>query len=98
MGVKGRKTYTEQFKSDAVNLATSGGKTVRQIARDLHLEPGTLHTWIRERGKRAGDAIVAPKAEALEEEVRRLRRDLAAVTDERDFLKKAAAYFAKEKQ
>jgi transposase len=97
MGVKGRRTFSEQFKSDAVRLATEGGKTVRQVARDLELEPGTLHTWVRERGKRAGDAVVVTKPETLEEEVRRLRRALAAVTDERDFLKKATAYFAREK-
>jgi transposase len=95
MGVKGRRAYSEQFKSDAVKLATAGTKTVRQVARDLELEPGILHTWIRERGKRAGDVVAA--TETLEEEVRRLRRDLAAVTDERDFLKKASAYFARDK-
>jgi transposase len=95
MGVKGRRTYSEQFKSDAVKLATEGAKTVRQVARDLELEPGTLHTWIRQRGKRAGNVVTT--TETLEEEVRRLRRDLAAVTNERDFLKKATAYFAREK-
>jgi transposase len=97
MGVKGRRTYSEQFKSDAVKLATESKKTVRQVARDLELEPGTLHTWIRERGQRAGDTIAGSKTEALEAEVRRLQRDLATVTDERDFLKKATAYFAREK-
>jgi transposase len=96
MGVKGRRTYSEQFKSDAVKLATAGTKTVRQVARDLKLDPGTLHTWIRQRGKRAGDAA-SVTTESLEQEVRRLRRDLAAVTDERDFLKKASAYFARDK-
>jgi transposase len=97
MGVKGRRTYSEQFKADAIKLATESGKTVRQVARDLELDPGSLHTWIRQRGKRAGDAVPAQSAgETLEEEVRRLRRDLANVTDERDFLKKATAYFAKE--
>jgi transposase len=97
MGVKGRRTYTEEFKADAIKLATESGKTVRQVARDLQLDPGSLHTWIRQRGKRPGDAAAAEtKTESLEEEVRRLRRDLAKVTDERDFLKKATAYFAKE--
>ena len=97
MGVKGRRTYSEQLKADAIKLATESGKTVRQVARDLQLDPGSLHTWIRQRGKRAGDALQAqPSGETLEEEVRRLRRDLANVTDERDFLKKATAYFAKE--
>jgi transposase len=55
-----------------------------------------LYTWIREQGKRAGDVAKPPPGETLEEEVRRLRRELANVKDERDFLKKATAYFAKE--
>jgi len=95
MGVKGRRTYSEQFKADAIKLAIESGKTVRQVARDLELDPGSLHTWIRQRGKRTGDTAQLA-GETLEEEVRRLRRDLANVTDERDFLKKATAYFAKE--
>jgi transposase len=98
MGVKGRRTYTEAFKTDAIKMVLEGGKTVRQVARDLDLEPGSLHTWIRQRGKRPGDA--APKSSAtspsLEDEVRRLRKELERVTEERDILKKATAYFAKE--
>ena len=93
---KTRRAYSDQFKADAIKLATSSGKTVRQVARELHLEPGSLHTWIRERGKRAGDIVAPNTNETLEEEVRRLRRELANLTDERDFLKKATAYFAKE--
>src|SRR5579862_8109828 len=96
MAGKTRRAYSEQFKTDAIKLATQSGKTVRQVARDLQLDPGSLHTWIRERGKRAGDAGAPLPGETLEEEVRRLRRDLAEVTSERDFLKKATAYFAKE--
>jgi transposase len=97
MGVKGRRTYDDQFKADAVRLGTESNKTIREVAQSLGIEPGTLHTWIRQRGKRSGDTEPGrPGAETLEEEVRRLRRDLARVTDERDFLKKATAYFAKE--
>ena len=42
MGVKGRKTFNKQFKANAVKLATASGKTIRQVARDLGIEPGTL--------------------------------------------------------
>jgi transposase len=96
MGVKGRRTYDRQFKANAVKLATKSGKTVRQVARDLGVEPGTVHTWIRQSGERAGDAAREPRSETLQQEVDRLRRELARVTDERDFLKKATAYFARE--
>ncbi len=95
MAGKTRRAYGEQFKTDAIKLVTQSGKTVRQVARDLQLDPGSAargFAW----GKRAGDAAAPPPGETLEEEVRRLRRDLADVTNERDFLKKATAYFAKE--
>jgi len=97
MGVKGRRTYTETFKVDAVRLATESGKTVRQVARELELDPGTLHTWVRQRRKRSGDvAPDEPVTGTLEDELRRVRGELKRVTEERDFLKKATAYFAKE--
>jgi transposase len=97
MAARARRAYTEQFKADSVKLASKSDKTVRQVARDLQIEPGLLHTWIRQQGKSGGgDIVKAPPGETLEEEVRRLRRELANVTDERNFLKKATAYFAKE--
>jgi transposase len=95
MGVKARRTYDDKFKADAVRLGTESNKTIREVAQSLGIEPGTLHTWIRKSGKRPGEGVVI-EAPSLEEEVRQLRRDLARVTDERDFLKKATAYFAKE--
>ena len=97
MAGKTRRIYSEQFKADAIKLVLASGRAVRQVARELDLDPGSLHTWMRQRRKRAGDVIEAqPASETLEEEVRRLRRDLANVKEERDFLKKATAYFAKE--
>jgi transposase len=97
MGVKGRRTHSEAFKADAVRLATESGKTVRQVARDLDLDPGSLHTWIRQQGKRSGDVPPdKPVFETLEDELRRVRGELKRVTEERDFLKKVTAYFAKE--
>lgn len=96
MGVKGRRTYTESFKADAIRMVTQGGKSVRQVARDLDLDPGSLHTWVRQQQKRSGDVVQMASTGPLEDEVRRLRKELARVTEERDILKKATAYFAKE--
>src|SRR5665213_1233155 len=61
MGVKGRRTYDDQFKADAVRLGTESNKTVREVAQSLGIEPGTLHTWIRQSGKRSGDAAPAQR-------------------------------------
>ncbi|GAC1463236.1 MAG: transposase [Gemmatimonadaceae bacterium] len=97
MGAKGRRTFTDSFKADAIKLALAGNKTIRQIARDLDVDPGTLHTWIRERKQRPADTSAKPPAATpLEEELRRVRKELERVTEERDILKKAAAYFARE--
>jgi transposase len=96
MAARARRAYTEQFKADSVKLAVQSDKTVRQVARDLQIEPGLLHTWIRQQGKLVDKVAKQPRGETLEDEVRRLRRELANVTEERNFLKKATAYFAKE--
>ena len=99
MGVKSRKTYNEQFKANAVRLAIESGKTVRQVARDLGIEPGTVHTWVRQSRKSSAQrSSESSGSETLQEEIQRLRRELARVTDERAFLKKATAYFAREKE
>ena len=96
-----RRIFDEAFKADAVRLATSSSKTAAQVARELDISPNNLNNWIRERKMRPGDR--APSAsedclepETIEDENRRLRRENAQLIKERDFLKKATAYFAKD--
>ena len=91
-----RKTYTREFKVEAVRLTTEGGIKVAQAARDLGINENTLHIWRRQfRDWGAGPA--AGKADlSLAEENRRLRKDNATLREERDFLKKAAVWLAKE--
>lgn len=93
---KPRKTYTREFKVEAVRLTTEGGIKVAQAARDLGINENTLHIWRRQfRDWGAGPA--AGKADlSLAEENRRLRKDNATLREERDFLKKAAVWLAKE--
>ncbi|BDE05151.1 hypothetical protein WPS_04270 [Vulcanimicrobium alpinum] len=98
MGVKGRRTYTESFKADAIRMVTQGGKSVRQVARDLDLDSGSLHTWVRQQQKRSGDVAQAASTGPLEDEVRRLRKELARVTEERDILKKSDGVLRERKQ
>jgi transposase len=94
-----RKRYTAEFKIEALRLVRESGKPVTQIARELGIEANLLHSWKRQAEK-AGEAKDAfpgngvLSGEAAENE--RLRRELERVTQERDFLKKAAAYFAQE--
>ena len=91
-----RRAFTREFKQEAVKLVTEGTHSTAQVARDLGLMPNLLRRWKQEVG---GDPVTAfpgkGRRKPREEELARLKRDLARVTQERDFLKSVAAYFAK---
>jgi transposase-like protein len=92
-----RKKYTQEYKDEAVELVISSGRPIAEIARDLGINEGTLANWVntaRKSGKvkeKPLDTDERARLRELEEENRRLKM-------ERDFLKKAAAWFAKENQ
>jgi transposase len=88
-----RRSFTPEFKQEAVRLLTESGRPLRQVARELGLHAAQLRDWRRELARPSPTAASAPSDA---EEVRRLRRELEVVRQERDFLKKAAAFFAKE--
>lgn len=88
-----RRSFTPEFKQEAVRLLTESGRPLRQVARELGLHAAQLRDWRRELARPSPAAAPAPSDA---EEVRRLRRELEVVRQERDFLKKAAAFFAKE--
>lgn len=93
---KAYKTYDEEFRREAVRLAEAGVKPLTQIARELGIHLETLRGWRRRYGKAAateGENGVVP---SLEEENRRLRRENARLLEEREILKKATAFFAKD--
>jgi transposase len=93
---KPRKTYTREYKIEAVRLTTEGGVAVAQAARDLEMNESTLHNW-RRQFRQWGAGPTAGKSDlSLAEENRRLRKQLADTREERDFLKKAAVWLAKE--
>ena len=90
-----RKKYTQDYKDDAVELVVSSGRPIAEIARDLGINEGTLGNWVQ-TAKKSGKIKEKPlgtderaELEAAREEIRRLKM-------ERDFLKKAAAWFASE--
>ncbi|HNX29451.1 MAG TPA: transposase [Syntrophomonadaceae bacterium] len=89
-----RKQYDEDFKKNAVKLSHASPKTVREIAEDLGIHENILYNW-RRKYTAEGDKT---KYATLEEENRDLQRQLAEVKMERDMLKKAAAYFAKNQK
>ena len=95
-----RNFYTSEFKASAVKLATESGQSVAQIARDLGVNDNTLHTWINNSLKpnKSNNGNMSKTSECHFEEVKQLKKELALVKQERDLLKKAAAYFAKQSQ
>src|SRR4249920_4081510 len=96
----GRRRFTEEFKREAVRQATQPGVSKSQVARELEIHGNLLRRWLRERvpSKDGPVAKADAIASALAQENQRLQRELAKVKTERDILKKATAYFAKESQ
>ena len=93
----GRRFFTTEFKHEAVKLVLERGVSQSQAARDLGIHVNVLRTWIRDAKANGKHAFPGRgKQRPDDAEVSRLRRELAKVTTERDILKKAIAYFAKE--
>lgn len=85
------KRYPEEFKIEAVKQVTDRGHSVAEVAQRLGTTTHSLYAWI----KRYGPDSTEHQARADEQvEIRRLKKELKRVTEERDILKKAAAYFA----
>ena len=95
----GRRKFTDEFKREAVRLCNQPGAAVTEIARDLGLDQSVLRRWVQL--ERSGVIKMSPskplRAEAITE-LQRVQRELKRVTMERDILKKALVYFAKEPQ
>ena len=90
--------YTREFRGEAVKLVIEGGLSLPEAGRRLSLPPSTLNTWVNSyKAGKLGEVGKAQKPlTEVEFELARLKRELAEVKMERDVLKKAAAYFAKE--
>jgi transposase len=98
VGRRERRTFTAEFKAEAVRLMQAGraaGRSLAQIGRELDVRPDLLRVWARDAGGAASAEGGVP-GETLGQENRRLRRELATLQQEQAFLKEAAAYFAKE--
>jgi transposase len=92
-----RKKYTREFKLEALRLVDGSSHPVAEIARELGVTPAMLSRWRQQLAASAPPTTGAGSDGAsLAEELTRLRRENAVLRQERDFLKKAAAFFAKE--
>jgi len=92
-----QKKYAREFKREAARLAEESDQPVDELARELGIHPNTLYKWRRQFLKNGEDAFPGHgKLVPADEEIRRLRRELARVKEERDILKKATQFFAKE--
>ena len=94
---KARRTFTTEFKVQAVKLVTEQGRSIAEVARDLDLGESLLRSW-KSALAAAGTGAFPGKGNppSLEEELRRLRAENKRLQMERDILKKATAFFARE--
>ena len=89
---KGRE-IDDAFRREAVRLLATSGRTIKQVADDLGIGVSSLGSWKRKLDR---DALMAGPHEDVEKELQRLRRENELLRAERDLLKKATAFFAKE--
>ena len=96
MGKRKRRTFTEEFKADAVRLCKAGGQSVGEVAKSLDLTETSLRAWVRQAEIDAGKGTPEVLTTVEREELSELRRRVKRLEMEREILKKAAAFFAKE--
>jgi len=100
MARKKTKSYPESFRKEAVRLADKPDRTAADVARELGIHPGQIYNWRTQFNKLSkGQFTVADGtnySKAEKEEIRKLKKEIARLKEERDFLKKATAYFAKD--
>ena len=94
---KEQRTFTREFKLEAVRLVQTSGKSTAQVARDLGIADSTLHHWCKvlvQHGEQAfpGSGHQTPQ----EEEIRQLKRELEVVKQERDILKKVVSIYSRD--
>ena len=90
-----RKRYSPEYKRELVELVRRSQSSCRQIALEVGVNPNMLTRWVREADAGGGKAFPGGGM-PRDEEMARLKRELSKVSKERDFLKDAAAYFAKQ--
>ena len=100
MSEKKYREFTEEFRREALELLKSSGKSVKQIEQELGISPGLLRKWrvryqVVSKGA-AGASLEPSEIEATKSEIRRLKRELMEVTEEREILKKVVNIFSRK--
>jgi transposase len=99
MSGKQRRTYTREFKLEAVRLITEKGYSIADASRNLGVEYSVLRRWKKQLADDPQNVFPGKgRLKAPDEELRRIKRELDRVTEERDILKKALAYFAEDQK
>jgi len=91
-----KKHFTPEFRAEAVRLAHTSGRSRREIAADLGIGLSTLRSWIDRQRDREMDEPPPDHQEDMAAELKRLRRENEVLRQEREILKRATAFFAKE--
>lgn len=91
-----RRSFTPEFKAGAVKLVVEHGKTIAEVARDLDLSPTSVSQWVEQARADAGKSARGTLTSDEKAELARLRKENRELKVEREILKKAAAFFAKE--
>ena len=92
---KKRRKFTREYKAEIVRLVRTSGKSIGQVAKELDLTETALRAWVKRADIDEKRDPNGPLTSEERAEVTRLRRELKTVTMERDFLRKAAAFFAR---
>jgi transposase len=98
MAKRKRRSFSPEFKAEAVRLCKVGDRSIKQVAKDLDLTETALRNWVKRAEIDAGSGPPEALTSAEREELVRLRRELKRVTMEREILKAAATFFAKESE
>ncbi len=93
-----RRQFADAFKSEAVRLTRESGRPVAQVARELGVSDNVLYRWRSEQQQGESQGRTRQTVRAEQEELTRLKRENETLRKERDFLKRAAAFFARESQ
>ena len=96
MAKRKRRSFTKEFKAEVVELCERGDRSIGQVARDLDLTETAVRSWVKQAAVDRGDGPAEALTTDEGEELRRLRRENRQLREEREILKKAAAFFAKE--
>lgn len=92
-----RRKFSKEFKTEAVRLVTEGGMSISQVAKDLDIRPNLLGRWKKQLTENPDEAFPGKGHQTPEqEELNKLRRKVIQLEQERDILKKAVGYFAKD--